>query len=157
MLKIFNVKTMTGLHRDEDHPKGIVMPAPMGELCGISNAAVYSKVFRGVLSQIGDVTIKRVCDGFKCSPSDWIYTDPELMSAEGRELRRVREALGLSPEDFAFVFSQRVRFNFDSESVKAWEDGRAKVRDGIWQAIALALIEVGPPQQVQPSSPQTKV
>jgi hypothetical protein len=154
MLKIFDVKTMAGLHRDEAHPNGIVNPAAMGELCGISNGAVYSKVFRGVLSQIGDVTIKRVCDGFKCSPSDWIYTDPDLMSAEGRELRRVREALGLSPEDFAFVFSQRVRFNFDSESVNAWEDGRAKVRDGIWQAIAIALLDVGALQHMQVSSGQ---
>lgn len=134
---------MAGLHHTDKYSEGVKSAYQMGDLCGIASPTVYTDVYYGDMTKIGVVTIKRVCEGFNCSPADWIITRPDLLGPEGRELRRAREALGLSQEDFAAEFTERAGFQFGADAVNAWESGKAKVRDGIWQAITMALLEMG--------------
>lgn len=147
----FDVEMLAKYYRSPQYPKGIGSGYALGDLCNISSPTVASRTFQGDMTQIGDITIERICAGFNCSPSDWIITRPDLMAAEGKALRRARSALGLKPADFAAEFSGRVGFEFDYLAVDAWERGEAKVRDGIWQAIAIALIEVGTAKARKPS------
>ena len=116
---IFRVDAMASLHRSERYPEGVRSAYQFGEMCGIDSPTVYSHAYYGDMSKIGEITIKRICDGFNCSPGDWIITRPELLEPEGRELRRARRALGLSQEEFADAFSERVGFQFDAVAVEA--------------------------------------
>ena len=148
----FDVLALARHFRSERFPEGFNSGYALSELCNISSPTVASRTLQGNMTQIGDITIERICAGFNCSPADFIITRPDLMPAEGRALRRARNALGLSPEEFAAAFSERVGFLFDAEAVIAWEKGKAKVRDGIWQAIAIALIEAWFPPTGKPKN-----
>jgi len=140
----FDIPSMAKLHRTDKCPEGVTTGYAMGVTCGFEHLpGVFTKWWEGALVQIGLMTIQRICEAFNCGPSDFIIVRPDLMQGEGKALRQAREALGLSPSQFASIFSEHAGFNFGEKAVIAWEAGKAKIREGIWQAIAMALIEPG--------------
>ena len=138
----FDIPSMAKLHQTDKYPDGVTTGYAMGVTCGIERLpGVFTKWWGGGLAQIGLSTIQSFCEGFNCGPSDFIIVRPDLMKGEGKALRQAREALGLSTSQFATVFSERAGFKFGENAVIAWEAGKVKIREGIWQAIAMALTE----------------
>jgi hypothetical protein len=137
----FDVVTMAKLHRSEAYPGGIASANALEQQCGmwpvVASTAWFARYSgKGWLSTIG-----QICAGLNCGPSDFLIVRDDLLKAEGDALHQARLKLGLTRATFAKVFSARAGFWFEEDAVKAWEEGHAKVREGIWQAIAMMILE----------------